>query len=105
MRSHTAHITINGHGIVVEDDVWIGYRATILSGVRIGQGAIIAAGAVVTKDVPELTVYAGNPAKYIKDVELTDEQKTVADCNLDGVFNINDATMLQKHLVNESVAV
>ena len=52
--------------ICVEDDVWIGYGATILSGVRIGQGAIVAAGAVVTKDVPPYAVVAGVPAKIIK---------------------------------------
>ena len=52
--------------IVVDDDVWIGYGATILSGVHIGQGAIVAAGAVVTKDVPPYAVVGGVPAKVIK---------------------------------------
>lgn len=52
--------------IVIGDDVWIGYRATILSGVKIGQGAIIAAGAVVTKDVPPYAIVGGVPAKVIK---------------------------------------
>lgn len=52
--------------IVVADDVWIGYGATILSGVRIGQGAVVAAGAVVSKDVPPYAVAAGIPAKVIK---------------------------------------
>lgn len=52
--------------IVVEDDVWIGYGATILSGVRIGQGAVVAAGALVTKDVPAYAVVGGVPAKVIK---------------------------------------
>lgn len=52
--------------IIVEDDVWIGYGATILSGVTIGQGAIVAAGAVVTKDVPPYAVVGGVPAKVIK---------------------------------------
>lgn len=52
--------------IVVEDDVWIGYGATILSGVRIGQGAAVAAGAVVTKDVPPYAIVGGCPAKVIK---------------------------------------
>ena len=52
--------------ICVEDDVWIGYGATILSGVRIGQGAIVAAGAVVTKDVPPYAVVGGVPAKVMK---------------------------------------
>ncbi len=51
---------------VVDDDVWIGNGATILSGVHIGQGAVIAAGAVVTGDVPPYAVYGGVPAKLIK---------------------------------------
>ena len=52
--------------IVVDDDVWIGYGATVLSGVHIGQGAVIAAGAVVTKDVPPYAVVGGVPAKLIR---------------------------------------
>ena len=52
--------------IVVKDDVWIATNAIILSGVTIGQGAIVAAGAVVTKDVPPYAVVGGNPAKVIK---------------------------------------
>lgn len=52
--------------IVVEDDVWIGYRATILSGVKIGKGAIVGAGAVVTKDLEPYGIYGGVPAKLIK---------------------------------------
>lgn len=52
--------------IIVEDDVWLGYGAIILSGVKIGQGAIVAAGAVVTKDVPPYAIVGGNPAKVIK---------------------------------------
>lgn len=52
--------------ITVEDDVWLGYGATILSGVHIGQGAIVAAGAVVTKDVPPYAVVGGVPAKVMK---------------------------------------
>lgn len=51
--------------IVIEDDVWIGCRATILSGVHVGQGAVIAAGAVVTKDVPPYAIVGGVPAKII----------------------------------------
>ncbi len=65
--------------IIVEDDVWIGTRAIILSGVRIGQGAIIAAGSVVTKDVPPYSIVGGNPAKIIKyrfDKNLIDLIKT-----------------------------
>lgn len=52
--------------IIVDDDVWIGYGATIMSGVHIGQGAVIAAGAVVTKDVPPYAIVGGVPAKLIK---------------------------------------
>lgn len=58
---------ITGKGsIIVESDVWIGMNNTILSGVKIGQGAVIAAGSVVTKDVPPYAIVAGNPAKVIK---------------------------------------
>lgn len=53
--------------VIIGNNVWIGSRAMILKGVKIGDGAIIAAGAVVTKDVPENTVAAGCPAKIIKD--------------------------------------
>ncbi len=52
--------------IIVKDDVWIGANSTILSGVTINQGAIVAAGSVVTKDVPPYAIVGGNPAKVIK---------------------------------------
>lgn len=52
--------------IIIADDVWIGYGATIMSGVHIGQGAVIAAGAVVTKNVPPYAIVGGVPAKLIK---------------------------------------
>ncbi len=57
---------ISKGNIVIDDDVWIGYGATILSGVHISQGAVIAAGAVVDKDVPPYSVVGGVPAKVIK---------------------------------------
>lgn len=56
----------NKGDIVVGNDVWIGYEAVILSGVHIGDGAIIGTRAVVTKDVPPYTVVGGVPAKEIK---------------------------------------
>ena len=49
--------------IIIKDDVWIGRRSTILSGFTIGQGAIIAAGAVVTKDIPPYSVWGGGTSK------------------------------------------
>nr|WP_262922778.1 DapH/DapD/GlmU-related protein [Roseivirga pacifica] len=52
--------------IVVNNDCWIASNATILAGVTIGEGSIIAAGAVVTKDIPPYSIVAGNPAKVIK---------------------------------------
>lgn len=52
--------------ITICDGAWIGARAIILPGVTIGEGAIVAAGAVVTKDVPAFTVVGGNPAKILK---------------------------------------
>lgn len=61
--------------IVIEDDAWIGFKATVLKGVRIGRGAIVSAGAVVTKDVESWTVVAGNPARVI--AELAPETETL----------------------------
>jgi acetyltransferase-like isoleucine patch superfamily enzyme len=51
---------------IVEDDVWVGYGAIVLAGVRIGRGAVIAAGSVVTKDVPRYAIVAGVPAQVKK---------------------------------------
>jgi len=52
--------------IVIEDDVWVGLGSIILSGVHIGQGSIISAGSIVTKDVEPFSIYGGVPAKKIK---------------------------------------
>jgi len=52
--------------IVIEDYVWIGTRALVLPGVRLGKGSVVASGAVVTRDVPPFVVVAGVPAKPIK---------------------------------------
>lgn len=69
---------VNGYtkiGIVdIGDNVYIGYNALILCNVRIGSNVIIGAGSVVTKDIPEGTVYAGNPAKYICDISTFKEK-------------------------------
>ena len=52
--------------IVLEDDVWLGQGVTVLSGVRVGKGACVAAGAVVTKDVPPYAIVGGVPAKVLR---------------------------------------
>lgn len=54
------------HMVCVKDDVWIGHGAIVLSGVTVGCGSIVAAGAVVTKDVPPYSIVAGNPAVVVK---------------------------------------
>jgi len=51
--------------VVIEDDVWIGARAILLPGVRIGTGSVVGAGAVVSRDVPPGVIVAGNPAKVV----------------------------------------
>ncbi len=62
--------------VIVEDDVLIGANVVVLEGVKIAKGAVIAAGSVVIDDVPANTVYAGAPAKKIKDVDDKTKQKT-----------------------------
>jgi len=59
--------SISKGGIQIEDGVWIGATVTILDGVKIGKGAVVAAGAVVNKDVQSYTIVGGIPAKKIKD--------------------------------------
>ena len=70
IRDNDGHEIIDGNceksKIHIGNHVWIGARATILKGVTIGDGSIIAAGSIVTKDVPERAIVAGNPAKVIK---------------------------------------
>lgn len=55
------------HETIIGDDVWIGARAIIMVGIKIGNGAIVAAGSVVTKDIEPYAIYGGVPAKKIKD--------------------------------------
>lgn len=60
--------------IIIEDDCWLGYSCEILSGVHIGKHCIVAARAVVTKDVPSYSIVAGNPAKIIKQFNFESNQ-------------------------------
>jgi acetyltransferase-like isoleucine patch superfamily enzyme len=57
---------LEARSIIIEDDVWIGWNATILKGVRLGAGAIIEPGSVVTRDVPPGARVMGNPARLVK---------------------------------------
>jgi acetyltransferase-like isoleucine patch superfamily enzyme len=65
---HPPEICLNEARVHIGDDVLIGCQAIIISGVTIGSGAVVAAGSVVTKDVPEYSVVAGNPAKVIRKI-------------------------------------
>lgn len=56
--------------VYIEDDAWIATRAVVLKGVRVGRGAVVAAGAVVTKDVPPYTLVAGVPARVIRQLPV-----------------------------------
>lgn len=64
--------------VKLENDVWIGANATVLKGVTIGEGAIVAAGSVVNKDVPAHTMVAGAPAKVIKEIK---NRRNSGECN------------------------
>jgi acetyltransferase-like isoleucine patch superfamily enzyme len=57
-----------GKPIIIKNNAWIGASATILPGITVGENSIVAAGAIVTKDVPDNTIVAGNPAKQIKNI-------------------------------------
>ena len=59
--------------IIIDDDVWIGFGSVVFTGVHIYRGAIVAAGSIVTKDVPPYAIVAGNPAKIIG-YRFTEEQ-------------------------------
>lgn len=61
--------------VTIEDNVWIGAGAQILPGVTVGQGSVIAAGAIVNRDVPAMTLVAGNPARVIRKITDADALK------------------------------
>jgi len=67
LKDHFAEGT--SRPVIIEDDVWIATRAMILKGVTIGKGSVIAAGAVVTKDVPPYSVAGGVPARILKKID------------------------------------
>ena len=66
--------------VAIEDDVWLGSNATVMRGVTVGYGSVVAAGAVVVKDVPPMSVAAGNPAKIVREIKSqSDNSKMTAD--------------------------
>lgn len=82
--------------IIIKNDVWIGVNCTILDGITIGNGAVVAAGSIVTKDVPPYAIVGGNPAKIIKyrfSKEIIDEIEQTQfwdmDINEINTFNIH----------------
>lgn len=80
--------------IIVDDDVWLGYGVTIMSNVHIGQGAVVAAGAVVTKDVPPYAIVGGVPAKVLKyrfEPEMIEELLKIN-------FSILTKEMIEEHV-------
>lgn len=69
---------ISYNGIVIEDNVWIGSKATILDGVIIGTGSIIGAGAVVTKSIPAYSIAVGIPAKVVESRKEANEDRNLS---------------------------
>ena len=74
-----------GKPIVIERNVWIAAGAIIIGGVTIGENAVVAAGAVVTRDVPANTLVGGNPAQIIR--EISDDEKEHREKEIDGEAN------------------
>lgn len=68
IRLTNCNQNVRSEPIVIGNNVFIGARSIILKGVHIGDGAVVGAGSVITKDVPAKTIYAGNPAKFIKNI-------------------------------------
>lgn len=66
---HPRNIDLGDSAVSIQDDAWISAGAIILKGVTIGHGAVVGAGSVVTRDVPPLTVVAGNPARHVRMIE------------------------------------
>lgn len=73
-----------GQKIIIGDDTWIGFGAVVFTGVSIGKGSIVAAGSIVTKDVPPYTIVAGNPArvkgKRFKDEQIIEHENYLKNC-------------------------
>ncbi len=92
--------------IVIKDDVWIGANSIVLSGITIDQGAVIAAGSIVTKDVPPYAIVAGNPAKIIKyrfSEEIIKKLLKIDYSKLDNTTIKNNINLLYDEVDNNNV--
>ena len=75
-KGHKDWTNVDIRPVEIHEKVWIGFGATILKGVSIGEGAVVGAGAMVTRDVPPYAVVAGNPARIIKQIEQSESNGT-----------------------------
>nr|WP_275298384.1 hypothetical protein [Clostridium sp. YIM B02555] len=90
--------------LIIDDEVWIGDKALILSGVHIGKGAIVAAGSVVVHDVPPYAIVGGNPAKVIKYRFSSTIINKIMSINLSEMnISIEDIEYLYKNITEENV--
>lgn len=89
--------------IVIDDDVWIGQSSMIMSGVHIGQGSIVGARSVVTKDVPPYAIVGGNPAKVIK-FRFSDEIIKIL-IKIDFSRLSNDFFIRNQHLLEKNMSI
>ena len=87
--------------IIIEDDVWIGKGATILSGVTLGKGCIVGAKAVVAKDVPPYAIVVGNPSEIIKYRFDDNIIKILKDLAYDKI-NLNNHELLYTTITSEN---
>ena len=91
----------NTKPVIFEDNVWICDSAIICKGVRIGKNSIIGAGAVVTKDVPPNSIFAGNPAKLVKELKKKDFN-TRKDFFKDPIKLANDFDSLDRYSLSKN---
>jgi acetyltransferase-like isoleucine patch superfamily enzyme len=69
-EGHPKSVDLSEAPVFIHDDVWVGAMSIVLKGITIGEGSIVGAGSVVTKDVPPWTIVAGNPAKIIREIGI-----------------------------------
>lgn len=106
LLKNTVYESLSKGDIIVGDDVWFGQRTTILSGVTIGQGAVIAAGAIVTKDVPPYAIVGGSPARVLKyrfSDEIIQKLMTFDFDRISDKLLIEDEEILYKKLSCENI--